>query len=140
MRIADFGLRIGKESVERKRVIYVFNKADLLPDPAAFLALVRERYPHAVLTSANPQSAIRNPQSSGVEGLRSVLRTSAQALRPIAQIRVPLGAGKLLAALHRDAEVMAEVQVDGVVEVTARVEAWLLGKLRRDGVEVVLGS
>ena len=60
LRIADFGLRIGKESVERKRVIYVFNKADLLPDPAAFLALVRERYPHAVLTSANPQSAIRN--------------------------------------------------------------------------------
>ena len=53
---------------------------------------------------------------------------------------MPLGEGKLLAALHRDAEVMAEVQVDGVVEVTARVEAWLLGKLRRDGVEVVLGS
>jgi len=24
--------------------------------------------------------------------------------------------------------------------VTARVEAWLLGKLRREGVEVVLGS
>ena len=73
-----------------------------------------------------------------MEGLRSVLRTSAQALRPIARILVPLGDGRLLAALHRDAEVTAEAQVDGVVEVTARVEAWLLGKLRRDGVEVVL--
>ena len=71
--------------------------------------------------------------------MRSALRTSAQALRPIAQIRVPVGEGKLLAALHREAEVMQENQVDGVVEVTARVEAWLLGKLRRDGVEVVLG-
>jgi len=27
-----------------------------------------------------------------------------------------------------------------VVEVTARVQAWLLGKLRREGVEVVLGG
>jgi len=30
--------------------------------------------------------------------------------------------------------------VDGVVQVTARVKAWLLGKLRREGVEVVLGG
>src|SRR5437762_3309676 len=136
LRIADFGLRIDKERPERKRVIYVFNKADLLPDPGGFLAQVRERFPHAVLTSSNPQSAIRNPQSGGVEGLRSVLRTSAQALRPTATIRVPMGEGKLLAALHRDAEVMQEAQVDGVVQVTARVEAWLLGKLRRQGIEV----
>src|SRR2546425_6980192 len=49
------------------------------------------------------------------EELRAVLRTSAQALRPLAQIRVPVGDGKLLAALHRDSEVMAEIQVDGVV-------------------------
>ena len=72
--------------------------------------------------------------------VRDALRTSAQALRPVAQIRVPVADGRLLAALHRDSEVMAEVQVDGVVQVTARVEAWLLGKLRREGVEVVLGG
>src|SRR6266571_5232895 len=94
---------------------------------------------NAVLTSTVPRSAFRVP-TSGVEDLRRALRTSAQALRPIAQIHVPVADGKLLAALHRDGEVMAEVQVDGVVQVTARVEAWLLGKLRREGVEVVLGS
>jgi len=137
MRSAEFGMRNGKEGVdERKRVVYVFNKADLLPEPEAFLARARERYPHAVLTSSIPHSALRTPQSGGVEGLRSVLRTSAQALRPTATIRVPMGEGKLLAALHRDAEVMQEAQVDGVVQVTARVEAWLLGKLRRQGIEV----
>jgi hypothetical protein len=32
------------------------------------------------------------------------------------------------------------VQDDGVMKVTVRVEAKLLGKLRRDGVEVVVGS
>ena len=148
MRNVERGTRNESGSIERKRVIYVFNKADLLPDPEAFLAQVRERYPHAVLTSSVPPSAtdresfraFRTPHSGGVEELRAVLRTSAQALRPLAQIRVPVGDGKLLAALHRDSEVMAEIQVDGVVEVTARVEAWLLGKLRREGVEVVLGG
>ncbi len=119
--------------LEQKRVVYVLNKADLLPDPAAFLAQARERYPHAVLTST-----VRG--SDGVAELRGALRASAQALRPVAQIRVPVGDGKLLAGLHRDAEVMNQVQTDGVVVVTARIEARLLGKLRRDGVEVELGS
>jgi GTPase len=132
VRGAEFGVRGDNGSIEHKRTIYVFNKADLLPDPDAFLALVRERYPHAVLTSCTPHEG-------GVEGLRDALRTSAQALRPVAQIRVPVSDGKLLAGLHRDAEVMEQVQTDGVVVVTARIEARLLGKLRRDGVEVVLG-
>ena len=138
--LEEMGLYAGAGGAERKRVVYVFNKADLLPEPAGFLAQVREQYPHAVLASCVPPSANRSSQATGVDGLRSVLRASAQALRPIVRIRVPLGNGKLLAALHRDAEVMAEAQVDGVVEVTARVEAWLLGKLRRYGVGVEIGS
>ena len=119
-------------SVTPKRVIHVFNKADLLPDRDAFLALVRENYPHAVLTST--------VSGTGIDALRGALRTSSQALRPIAQIRVPVGDGKLLAALHRDAEVLEQVQTNGIVTVTARIEARLLGKLRHDGVEVVLGG
>jgi GTPase len=122
---------------ERKRVVHVFNKADLVPDPESFLEHVRQAYPHSVLTSALPASRISHP-AHGVEDLRVALRTSTQALRPVVQIRLPVGEGRLLAVLHRDAEVMAVAQVDGVVEVTARVEAWLLGKLRREGVEVVL--
>src|SRR5437660_3402138 len=74
-------------SVSPKRVIHVFNKADLLPDPQAFLEMVRERYPHAVLTSATTHDARRT--THGVEDLRRALRTSAQALRPIAEIHVP---------------------------------------------------
>jgi len=119
-------------SISPKRVIHVFNKADLLPDRNAFLALVREHYPHAVLTSTL--------REGGVEDLRRALRTSAQALRPIAEIRVPVSNGKLLAAIHRDAEVMEQIQHNGMVTVTARIEARLLGKLRHEGVEVILGG
>jgi GTP-binding protein HflX len=140
VRSAEFGVRGVNGGVERKPVIYVFNKSDLLPDPDAFLALVRERYPHAVLTSCTPHATPRTPHVAGVEALRTALRTSAQALRPLAQIRVPIGDGKLLASLHQGAEVLEQVQTDGVVLVTARIEARLLGKLRRDGVEVILGG
>src|SRR5437867_2112665 len=118
-------------SVSPKRVIHVFNKADLLPDREAFFALVRERYPHAVLTST--------VRDGGVEDLRRALRTSAQALRPIAEIRVPVADGKLLARLHRDAEILEQQQTNGVVTLRARIEARLLGRLRQEGVEVVLG-
>ena len=118
-------------SISPKRVIHVFNKADLLPDRDAFLALVRERYPHAVLTST--------VREGGVEDLRRALKTSAQALRPIAEIRVPVTDGKLLATLHRDAEILYQEQTNGVVTLRARIEARLLGRLRQEGVEVVLG-
>jgi GTPase len=138
MRNAERGMRNGKAEFERKRTIYVFNKADLLPEPEVFLARVREHYPHAILTSTVPHSAFRIPHS-GVEDLRAALRTSAQALRPIAEIRVPVSDGKLLAVLHRDAEILKQVQQNGVVVLTARIEARLLGKLRHENVEVVLG-
>jgi len=123
-------------SVVPKRVIHVFNKADLLPDPQAFLEMVRERYPHAILTACVVRGA---SCVVGVETLRLALRTSAQALRPIAEIRVPVTDGKLLATLHRDAEILDQQQTNGVVTVRARIEARLLGRLRQEGVEVVLG-
>ncbi len=152
----------GAGGPERKRTVHVFNKADLLPDPEAFLAQVRERYAHAVLTTAReagegrregvraaaaPDSRLPSPDGvtapvsrlrppDGVEGLRGALRTSARALRPVARIRVPLGEGRLLAELHRRGEVLGQEQKDGVLVVTARVEARLLGQLRRDGVAV----
>jgi len=150
MRNVEFGMRNGDADVVpgRQRMVHVFNKADLLPDPEAFLAQVRERFPHAVLTStvasptdaraAIPHSAFGIPHS--VDGLRRVLRSSAQALRPIARIRVPLTDGKLLAELHRETEVLVQRAEDGVMVITARVEAPLLGRLRREGVDVEVGE
>jgi len=133
--LEELGL-YGTGTPERKRVIYVFNKADLLPEPEAFLAQVSEHFPHAVLTTAQG----RRVEGHGVDGLRTVLRTAAQALRPVVRIQVPVSDGRLIAALHRDSEVMSQVQLDGVVEVTARVEAKLLGQLRRQGIPVVINS
>ena len=131
-RNAEVGMR-------NREVIHVFNKSDLLPDPDAFLRRVRERFADAVLASSVPRSAFPVP-TSGIDDLRRALRDSVQSLRPLATVKVPVSDGKLLATLHRDAEVVAQVQEDGVMKVTVRVEAKLLGKLRRDGVEVVVGG
>ena len=145
-----YGTRNGEADAvpERQRMVHVFNKADLLPDPEGFLAQVRERYPHSVLTSTVPEegadvprSAFRVPRSEvprSVDDLRRILRTSAQALRPIARIRVPVTDGKLLAELHRETEVLVQRAEDGMMMITARVEAPLLGRLRREGVDVEL--
>ena len=96
---------------------------------------MRERFPHAVLTSAGAER-----QTPDVASLRAALRTSAQALRPVARVRVPVSDGRLLAELHREAEVLGQTQTDGIVVVTARVEARMLGRLRRGGVDVSLGE
>ncbi|HUL03252.1 MAG TPA: GTPase HflX [Gemmatimonadales bacterium] len=139
IRNAEVGTRNANGNTVRKPVIYVFNKADLLPDPEAFLVRAREHYPHSVLSSTVARSDLRVP-GLGVDALRAALRSSAQALRPLASIRIPVEDGKLLASLHRDGEVMGQRQEDGVVVVTARVEARLLGRLRREGVGVeILG-
>src|SRR6185503_9342951 len=121
--------------LEGKRVIHVFNKADLLPEPEVFITQVREHYPHAVLVAADPAAGGRDAASS-VDALKAVLRNSAQALRPVARIHVPVADGRLLAELHRDGEVLSQKQENGVVVVVARVEARTLGRLRRDGVSV----
>ena len=120
------------------QTIHVFNKADLLTEPAACLSRVRARFPDAVLASTFPVS--RSTFPVGADDLRSALRQSVQSLRPLATVKVPVSDGKLLASLHRDAEVVEQVQEDGVMKVTVRVEAKLLGRLRREGVEVVVGG
>jgi GTP-binding protein HflX len=143
-RNAERGTRNGDAGVEdrRQRMVHVFNKADLLPDPEGFLAQVRERFPHAVLTSTLAPLPDAGPDVPrlGVEGLRRVLRTSAQSLRPIARIRVPMTDGRLLAELYRETEVLVQRSEDGTMLLTARVEAPLLGRLRREGVEVELNT
>ena len=157
--VVEDTMRSAECGVRSDSTIHVFNKADLLPDPEAFFERVRERFPRAVLVSTViPHSAFRTPHSDhsafrtphsdhsalrtphSVEELRTALRASVQSLRPLATVKVPVSDGKLLASLHRDAEVVEEVQEDGVMKVTVRVEAKVLGKLRREGVEVVVGG
>jgi hypothetical protein len=48
--------------------------------------------------------------------------------------------GRLLAELYRETEVLVQRSEDGTMLLTARVEAPLLGRLRREGVDVEVGE
>jgi len=98
-------------------VVYVFNKADLLPEPADVSSLSARAVP-----ARGPCGRARRAGGDVRSGWapHRAARTASQALRPVVRIQVPVADGKLLAALHRDSEVMHQVQVDGMVEVTAR--------------------
>ncbi|MGE0355211.1 MAG: GTPase HflX [Gemmatimonadales bacterium] len=109
-------------------VVPVFNKMDLVGEPEAFSARVRELYPEAVLCST--------VRPGGLDPLRAALRRHAHDRRPLVTIRVPLADGARLAELYRIGEVAARTQVNGYFEVSVRLETAEAERLRGQGLEV----
>ncbi|MEO8192495.1 MAG: GTPase HflX [Gemmatimonadales bacterium] len=110
--------------------LYVFNKIDQLPHDQliAFETRIRNLVPGSVFVSATTDG--------GLEPLRRTLLVRARERRPLTEIRLPLHDGKLLAEIHREAEVLEQRHEGDELVLTARVEEALAGKLRRAGAEV----
>jgi 50S ribosomal subunit-associated GTPase HflX len=106
----------------------VFNKVDLLADPAAFAARVRELYPGAVM--------VTTMRTDGLNPLKVRLRDLTRANQMTVVVRVPLTDGAGLAALYREGEVLGVVQEGGAHEVTVRLDTWRAERLREQGREV----
>jgi GTP-binding protein HflX len=71
-----------------------------------------------------------------LDELRGALVASVRESRPVTQVTLSATDGKLLAELHRDAEVL-DIQNDGAnVVVEARLDNALAGRLRRAGARV----
>jgi GTP-binding protein HflX len=117
---------------ERPRLL-VFNKIDLL-DEETLLAL-QERIGRLV-KNAIFVSAL---QEGGLEPLRRALGTAIRARRPLAEIRLSAGDGKLLAEIHRSGEVVDQRTDGDQLVLRARVDEALAGRLRRAGAEVTAG-
>lgn len=99
--------------------LLVFNKADIAPAQAAKLAQV---HPGAVVISARSGEGVREL----VDAVGYELRRSYQAL----ELRVPYERGDLLAALHREGEVLSSEAQEGAMVVRAVVPVSALGRLR----------
>jgi GTP-binding protein HflX len=107
---------LGELDLADRPVILVFNKMDLVADPAAFGARIREIHPGAVLASTM--------RTDGVEEVKAALRERARAGRPTLRVVVPANDGARLAAVYRAGEVLSrEVTPEGVV-LTVRMEGW----------------
>ena len=90
--------------------LLAFNKADLAP-------LETKR-----LVAANPGSvAVSATTGGGVADLLDVLGDRLRALRPVAEFLVPFDRGDVLAAIHRDGEVVSEAHEDEGTRIRARL-------------------
>jgi GTPase len=113
-----------------KATLHVFNKIDRVP--AETLLALEERItnllPNSVFVSAHADA--------GLEPLRRALLTNTRALRPLSEIRLGAGEGRLLAEIHRLGEVIDQ-RTDGAdLVLRARVDDALAGRLRRAGARV----
>lgn len=108
-----------------KPVIYVFNKADLLPPGE--LEAVRERVmnlvPGAVFVSAE--------EPDGLEPLKRALTRRVRAERRVVELRIPISDGRMLAEVYRDGDVIGQRTEGDEIVVTARLTPEVAGRMER---------
>lgn len=92
--------------------LLAFNKADLDPESAATLA---KRHPGSVAFSA--------VTGEGVDTLLETIGTQLRAMQPVVELLVPYDRGDVLAAIHREGEVLVESHLEQGTTVHARLDA-----------------
>jgi GTP-binding protein HflX len=115
-----------------KPVLYVFNKMDAVAETEreSLVERVRNLLPNSVFVSATAAGG------AGLDSLRQDVAARIRALRPVSRVSLPSGDGKLLAEIHREAEVV-DVRTEGDhVVVDARLNDALAGRLRQAGAKV----
>ena len=111
-------------------VLHVFNKMDSLGH-AHVLALqerVTNLLPNSIFVSALTDD--------GLEPLRRALLNAVRSARPVTEIRLPASAGKLLADVHRNGEVLDQSTDGEFLVLRARLDEATASRLRRDGAQV----
>jgi GTP-binding protein HflX len=118
--LADLG-------AQERPVLYVFNKTDLLPPEVLYAleARVASLMPGSVLVSA--------VREGGLEPLREALRAAVQRQRLVAELRIAVSDGRLLAEIHRSGQVLDQHPEGGQLVVRVVVDETTLGRLRRAG-------
>ncbi len=111
---------------------YVFNKMDLLPaaEAEAMRARVAALIPGAVFVSALVPGGLDPLRARLLEGMRTA--------RPLLRVRLPLADGRLLAELHRTAEVVAQRHEDEALILDVRCDERAIGRLRRAGAGITV--
>jgi GTP-binding protein HflX len=111
--------------------LYVFNKIDRIPhdELIALETRISNLMPGSIFVSA--------VSDDGLDPLMRALLAQARARKPLSEIRLPLHDGRLLAEIHREAEVLEQRHEGDELVLTARLGESLAGKLRRAGAGVV---
>jgi GTPase len=122
--IAELGAR-------EKPMLYVFNKVDAVaPEDVEGLSVrVKNLFPQSVVVSA--------VVPGGLDPLRLWLRDAVRRHKPVVELRLGHGDGRLLAELHRNGEVVAQRHSDEGLYVQVRLDEAGLGRALRAGASVV---
>jgi len=108
--------------------IPVFNKMDAVGDSSAFTARVRELHPDAVMATTM--------RMDGLEGLKTRLRKVERKDRVVVRARIALADGARVAALYRTGEVLQREEGEGHYEITVRLDAWQVERLKSEGYDL----
>ena len=103
---------------DRVPELLVFNKADLAGEEAAQLAKL---HPGSVAVAATT--------GEGIDDLLRVLSDRLRALATVVELLVPYERGDVLAAVHREGEVVSQTHTDDGVRVRARLDDAAAGRL-----------
>ena len=118
--LAELGL-------QEKPVLHVFNKIDRLDD--ATLAAMRERMRNLLPNSVFVSTVVEGE----LEPLKRALVAALRARSNVAEVRLGAGDGKLLAEIHRGAEVLEQRMEGEEIVVRARMDEAMVGRVRRAG-------
>jgi GTPase len=121
---------LGELGVADKPVLHVCNKIDRLSQDE--LLPLESRITNLIPDSVFVSSVIPD----GLEPLRRSLLAAVRSRKPLTVVRLPVTAGKLLAEIHREAEVVDQTAEGEEMVLHARMDAALAGRLRRAGAEV----
>ncbi len=113
--------------LDRGEQLLVFNKSDRLThaEEDALRGRVRALEP----TPAVFASAV---EEGGVEALCEAIRARVRTRYPRVRVELPASEGELLAALHREGEVLSTERNGVRLQLTARIPESLLGRLRQE--------
>ncbi|MEO7429450.1 MAG: GTPase HflX [Acidimicrobiales bacterium] len=97
--------------------LLAFNKADLAPEAAERLA-----------SSHQGSVAFSAASGEGVDGLLHTVADRLRALTNVVELSIPYDRGDLLAAIHREGEVLVELPADGAMRLRVRRDDAALGR------------
>jgi len=116
-----------------KPVLYVFSKIDAVPE--AELVALRERIGNLLPDSSVFVSSV---MEKGLDELRNALLVASRNGSRVGEIHLLNTDGKLLAQIHREANVLEQRSVDGEIIVLARLNDSIASRLTLAGARVMV--
>jgi len=117
-----------------KPVLYVFSKIDAVPEEelAALRVRIGNLLPNSVFVSALTED--------GLDPLRRALLATARKGTTLEELRLPVGDGKLLAQIYREADVIGQTTSNGEIVLRARLPESVAARLTKAGVRISRSS